>query len=303
MLRPTRRRFLSIAAAATALAGAPAAAAPVTRWRGVALGSAASITLAHPRADRLIAAALAEIDRLEDVFSLYRPGSALARLNAAGTLEAPPLDLVECLALAGAVHHATGSAFDPTVQPLWAAYATAWAAGHPPAPQAVAAAQALTGWSGVSVAPDRVAFARPGMALTLNGIAQGFIADRVARLFAAEGLGDVLIDTGEALARGRDPFGTPWEAVLPDGRREPLSDTALATSAPLGTAFDAAGTQGHILDPATGRPAAPRWRFVTIAAPAAALADALSTAACLLDPAPLAKAVAGFRGARLVAAA
>jgi thiamine biosynthesis lipoprotein len=304
MMRSTRRRFLAIAAVACATSSLPAAvAAPVTRWRGVALGASASITLAHPRADRLIAAALAEIDRLEDVFSLHRPGSALARLNAAGALEAPPFDLVECLAVAGAVHRATGGAFDPTVQPLWAAHAAAWAAGAPPGTHALAAARALKGWEGVSVAPDRIALARPGMALTLNGVAQGFIADRVARLLAAEGLTDVLIDTGEAVARGRDPFGAPWAATLPDGRRETLSDAALATSAPLGTVFDAAGAFGHILDPETGLPAAPRWRFVTVAAPSAAVADALSTACCLLDGAAQAASVESFPGARLVAAA
>lgn len=43
----------------------------------------------------------------------------------------------------------------------------------------------------------RIAFARPGMTLTLNGVAQGDVADLVAALLAAEGLEDALIDTGE----------------------------------------------------------------------------------------------------------
>jgi thiamine biosynthesis lipoprotein len=301
MTRPTRRRVLAISAAAAAALALPAAAAPVTRWRGVALGAAASITLAHPEAEALIARALAEIGRLEDVFSLHRPGSALVRLNAAGALDAPPLDLVECLGLADAVYRATGGAFDPTVQPLWVAHATAWAQGAPPAAEALARAAALTGWGEVQVAPDRIAFARRGMALTLNGIAQGFIADRLARLLAAAGLTDVLIDTGEAVARGRDPAGKPWAAVLPDGTRRPLRDTALATSSPLGTVFDPAGTQGHILDPRSGLPARALRRFVTVAAPSAALADAVSTAACLLDGKGLAAALARLPGTRLTA--
>lgn len=301
MPRFSRRRFLAIASAA-ALAG-PAAAAPVSRWRGVALGAAASITLAHPQADRLIAAARAEIARLEAVFSLYRADSALMRLNAAGSLAAPPLDLVECLGIAGAVHAATGGAFDPTVQPLWAAHAEAWAAGAPPTDAALAAARDRSGWAGVTVAPERIALARPGMALTLNGIAQGLIADRVVRLLAAEGVADVLADTGEIVAAGHDPAGEPWRVVLPGGQEARLTGEAVATSAPLGTVFDAAGTQGHIIDPATGRPAAPRWRHVTIAARSAALADALSTAACLLDRAAVAAAVGRFAGARILALA
>lgn len=298
----SRRRFLAIASAA-ALAGAPAAALPVSRWRGTALGAGASITLAHPQADRLIAAARAEIARLEAVFSLYRADSALMRLNATGRLAAPPLDLVECLGIAGAVHAATAGAFDPTVQPLWAAHAEAWAAGGPPGGDAVRAALARTGWEGVQVAAGAIALARPGMALTLNGIAQGLIADRVARLLAAGGVADVLVDTGEIVASGHDPDGAPWRVVLPGGQDARLAGEAVATSEPLGTVFDAAGTQGHIIDPASGLPAAPRWRHVTIAARSAALADALSTAACLLDRSAMAAAVARFEGARILALA
>jgi thiamine biosynthesis lipoprotein len=61
-----------------------------------------------------------------------------------------------------------------------------------------------------------------------------------------------------------------------------LSDRALATSAPLATLLDAERGVGHILDPRTGEPAA-RWRLASVSAPHAALADALSTAFCLMD--------------------
>jgi thiamine biosynthesis lipoprotein len=68
---------------------------------------------------------------------------------------------------------------------------------------------------------------------------------------------------------------------LAQGGQVALRSRALATSAPLGTTFDQAGTLGHILDPRSGLPAAPVWRAASISAPSAALADALSTAACL----------------------
>ena len=114
----------------------------------------------------------------------------------------------------------------------------------------------LVGWAGGTVAPGRVALARPGMALTLNGIAQGFVADRIAALLEAEGLTDILIDTGEIRALGGDPRGGTWSARIVDGPTVPLRDRALATLAPLGTVFDEAGRIGHILDPRTGLPAA-----------------------------------------------
>ena len=275
----SRRRFLALSAALS-VAGAPAVAAPVTRYRGTAMGSAASLTLAHPDADRIAALVWTEIDRLEDIFSLYRPESSLSRLNAAGGLDAPPFELLECLSLAGAVHAATGGAFDPTVQPLWAEYARAVTEGRNPDPGAV---QGLVGWAGVTVAPDRIEMARPGMALTLNGIAQGFVADRVAHLLTAEGLTDIMIDTGELQALGSDPRGGEWSARIVDGPELPLRDRALATSAPLGTVLDPAGRIGHIFDPRNGLPAAAGWRQISVTAPSAALADACSTAFCLMD--------------------
>ena len=295
----TRRRFLTIAAAMAVTGGAALAGTGQLRMTGVAMGAAASVIIDHPEAERIAARIWAEVSRLEEVFSLYRPGSALVRLNAAGVIDAPPFELVECLALAGAVNAATGGVFDPSVQPLWAALAAA-AARQEVAD--IAAVLPLVGWDGVRVESDRVTLDRPGMALTLNGIAQGFVADRVAAMLAAEGLDDILIDMGEIRALGGDPRGGDWHARVSGGPDVALRDRALATSAPLGTVLDAAGRVGHILDPRTGATAA-AWRQVSVTAPQAALADALSTAFCLMDGAAIDRALARFRDVAVVVAA
>lgn len=295
----TRRRFIAISGAV--LAAGPSRAAPTRYWTGTALGARASIALSHPDADRIVHLALEEIDRLEDIFSLYRAQSSLSRLNRDGALEAPAFELVECLGIAGAVHDATGGAFDPTVQPLWVAYAMSHAAGKAPSEAALSEARASVGWSGVAITPSRIAFARPGMALTLNGIAQGYIADRVARLLDREGLRDILVDAGELRALGGRPDGGPWLASLDGGQAVPLRDRALATSAPLGTAFDPEGRVSHILDPRSGRPAPAAGPSVSVTAPSAALADALSTVLCLLDDRDGEKALHAFRGCRRIA--
>lgn len=297
----TRRRFLAISAAAFALPNA-ALSQPVYTWSGIALGAGATIRLAHPDAAAITARAAREIARLEDIFSLYRADSALSRLNRDGTLVEPPFELLECLSIAGAVHHATDGRFDPTVQPLWAAYAEAAVQGRAPVDTALSQALALTGWTDVTLDAAEITL-RPGMALTLNGIAQGFIADRVAGLLAAEGLTDILIDTGEFRALGGQPAGGAWPVKLAQGGEVALASRALATSSPLGTQFDAAGTLGHILDPRTGRTAAPRWRGITISANSAALADALSTAACLMESTGHINAsLAGFQNCKLESA-
>jgi thiamine biosynthesis lipoprotein len=248
---------------------------------GVALGAKVTLRLSHPDAPAIAARAMAEIDRLENIFSLYRPGSALARLNAEGALADPPFELLECLTTAGAVHRASEGAFDPTVQPLWLALAAAVGAGVPLDAAAHAAALRLVRWQDVRFDPARLTLGR-GMQLTLNGIAQGYIADRVAAFLSAEGLTDVLIDTGEFVALGGQPNGAAWPVTLAQGGRVGLHSRALASSAPLGMTFGGDGQTAHILDPKTGQPVPALWRGVSIAAPSAALADALSTAACLM---------------------
>ena len=214
-----RRRFIAITAAAAALPrrGARAREVPLTVWNGTALGARASIRLYHPdpaAAERLIAEARAEIDRLDRVFSLYRPDSALSRLNRDGALDAPPFDLVALLSQARGFSELTGGAFDATVQPLWRLYAAHFAVeGRRPRPRRGRdrrgrGAGRLPRRARVDRA--RIAFARPGMAITLNGIAQGYLTDRVAALFRAAGLDRVLLDLGEARALGRPAAGEAW---------------------------------------------------------------------------------------------
>lgn len=277
----TRRRFLAISAAAIVLPGMGMAQ-PVYTWQGAALGAQATLRLAHPDAKAISAKVAAEISRLEDIFSLYRPDSALSQLNRTGSLQSPPFELLECLSVAGAVHAASGGRFDPTIQPLWARYAEASALGELPDEDALDAARALSGWDRVRLDAAAITM-QHGMSLTLNGIAQGYIADRIADMLRAEGLTDILIDTGEFHAIGGHPNGGGWPVTLAAGGAVSLRARALATSAPLGTTFDEAAKVGHILDPRSGLPAPSVWREITVSAATAALADALSTAACLYE--------------------
>lgn len=284
-----RRRFLALTACALAL---PAAARARHRWRGVALGADVALTVegGEPAAAR---AFFAEAERalraIERRFSLFT-GSELRRLNALGRLGHPSDDLLALLHLAGRVHEATGGVFDPTVQPLWQARRLG---------QDEAAAMALVGWAGVQLAPAEIRLARPGMALTLNGIAQGFAADRLAEVAARHRLTDVLIDAGEARALGdRD-----WQARIetPEGgvvRELALRERALATSAAWGTRIGPVGDRPHIMGPA-GEP--PRWALASVSAASAALADALSTAAILMDRPAIDRALAAFPDARIEA--
>jgi thiamine biosynthesis lipoprotein len=306
----SRRRFIGLSAAAAGLALLPlwpsrAGSAPprLALWRGVVLGADAQLQIHHPdpaEGQRLIQVALAEAARLEAVLSLYRPDSALVRLNRAGRLDDPPLDLVRILAESAQYHRLTGGAFDVTVQPLWDLYAAHFAqpAADPAGPPAAALAATLArvGQDRLRLRDDRIAFDRPGMAATLNGIGQGYVTDRVAERLRAEGVAQALVDMGETRALGGRPGGGPWTIGLEDPERPgsvaetiALADRAVATSGGYGTPLDAAGRFNHIFDPATGASSS-RYLAVSVVAPTATAADALSTAFCLMPEPAIAAA-------------
>lgn len=285
----TRRRVLTILAGAAVLPVLGArASTSVSEWNGIALGANARIILDHPDADRLIVSAVDEIHRLEGIFSLYQKGSELSRLNRDGTLTNPSFEMIELLSICSTLNARTNGAFDPTVQTLWSLYAEAGSKGHTPSAEDISLALQTTGWSHVIYSGAEVSFAKDGVALTLNGIAQGYIADRVTKLFRDNGVNNVLVNTGEISALGVAPDGDSWKVKLgsTEGTSVSLINTSIATSAPLGTTFDINGTVGHILDPRTGYPGE-AWYQVSVVSKSAAIADGLSTAFTLMGDAEI----------------
>lgn len=284
---------------------------PIWRWTGTALGARAELAVAHPHpgeAKRLVALALGEVERLEAVFSLYRPDSVVARLNVRGQLDRPPPELVELLARAQAWSRRTHGAFDVTVQPLWTLYSRHFArqGADPDGPphREVEAAAGLVDHRALEVAPDRVRLLRPGMAVTLNGIAQGYITDRVAELLRAQGLDRVFVTLGEMRAVGRPADGLPWQVGLQTpgksgdvSERIELADAALATSSAAGLRFDPAGRFHHLFDPRSGS-CARDIRAVSVVAERACDADALSTALAVAGRLGLAEATLRELGVR-----
>ncbi len=289
-----RRRFLTILAGAASLPVVGVhASTQLKQWQGIALGAKSHIVLDHPDADHLIGLARAEIKRLELIFSLYRNDSQLAQLNRYGTFENPAFEFVELLSLCSRLNARTSGVFDPTIQTLWSLYARENAAGASPTEAQIRSAVAKTGWSNIEFSANKIAYRQEGTAITLNGIAQGFIADKVTALFKQNGVANVLVDTGEVSALGSGPNNMPWRVKLGSalGREIALNNAAIATSAPLGTIFNASDKDsisiGHIVDPRTGYPGG-RWSQISVRSHSAAQADGLSTAFCLMSESEIA---------------
>ncbi|HUH59956.1 MAG TPA: FAD:protein FMN transferase [Candidimonas sp.] len=297
----TRRRFIGIFAAASGLAMTPltlrhafatlGTARQGASWRGIALGADAELHIDHPDAafaQKLIDKSVAEVHRLERIFSLYQDDSALSVLNRQGHLDNPPADLLRLLAESQYFGKLTDGAFDPTVQPLWRIYAEHFAQPNAdpngPDTRAIASALAVVDYTAIDVNPERIQLLRPGMALTLNGIAQGYITDKIVQQLRAAGLDRALVDMGEIHGVNTRSHAMPWRVGLADPstpgkivRTIEIDNQALATSAGSGTPLDAAGRHTHIFNPKTGSSQS-RYRSVTVMAAHATQADALSTA-------------------------
>jgi len=296
----SRRRFISIVGCAAGLSLTPGvsfAAPHRITWEGKALGGDASISIYHLDAEKgktILQSCALEIVRLEKIFSLFRRDSALVKLNKDGHLSSPPIELVSLIRQANGVSQKSRGAFDITVQPLWALYARHFSQANadPNGPRraAIDAARNMVNWRNISISETRLSFSEPGMAITLNGIAQGYITDKITEILLLNGIRDTLVNLGEFRGSGTHPNGHPWRIGISDPfQNSGIIDTlefknqAVASSGGYGTTLDSQGHFHHLLNTGNGLPSH-FWAGVTVVANRAVTADALSTALAVMGP-------------------
>lgn len=283
--------------------------APVHTGVALAFGTTIQITLVHADekvARAAIGEALAAAQRVDRLMSIYQPASQVYQLNRDGVLHRPDPQLLAVLAQARALSQSTDGAFDITVQPLWLAWREAVARGELPAPAQRQQARAKVDWRQVEFGERRVALA-PGMAITLNGLAQGYAADMALAAVQAHGIRHALLDTGEFVARGRKRAHQPWALGVRDPRDDQvlaatlfINGCGVATSGDYESVFTPDYLHHHIFDPAVGD--SPReLASVTVMAPTGMLADGLSTACMVLGRERAAALAASLPGVDLLA--
>lgn len=236
-------------------------------------------------------AALEEIHALERQMTVYREDSELAEINRTAG-EAPVVverGLFGLLQQAQRLSRETGGAFDPTAGPLICLWRRCRDERRLPTAEELAAARERMGAEHLEfdAAASTVRFLRAGLSLDLGGIGKGFALDVAAERLRDDGLRNFLFHGGHSslLARGEHTGCDGW----PVGIRDPffprqtyatlvLRDRGLSTSGSGVQFFRHEGKRyGHILDPRSGMPAE-GMLSVTVVAPSAAEADALSTA-------------------------
>ncbi|HEV8262855.1 MAG TPA: FAD:protein FMN transferase [Burkholderiales bacterium] len=230
----------------------------------------------RPQTERAIQDALSEIERLDAILSHYKAASELRRLPRAARDAAATVspELYEVLAESLRFSRLSSGAFDVTVAPL----VRAWRSEEQPDEATLQRLRSCTGWEKIRLEPpNRVRILSDCLELDLGGIGKGYAADRAARVLQQAGVRSALVNAGSSsiLALEPPPGCEGWAVDLPRGAGAiQLARSSLSTSEQAG---------GHIIDPASGRPASSSWA-VTVVAHTATAADALSTALLVLGP-------------------
>jgi FAD:protein FMN transferase len=279
-----------------------------------AMGTLLDIQLYHEFPDmgaRLLRQACQEVRRLEALFSRHVPTSELSRLNrqaGRGPILIAP-ELFDLLRTARQWAQWSQGTFDPTIGTLSRLWQAAGTRGQGPAPDRLQAAQRAVGWPRLRLLPPHLAeLTTAGMELDLGAIAKGYAVDRIGDLLRQHGIHHALINFGESslLALGSMPDGRAWPMAVRrldggvSGNTFTIRDSAVSTSSSLGQACVLEGrTLGHVVDPHHGQPHE-RPLAVTVMAPTATAAEALSTALVVWTAAgeaipPLPSGVSAYR--------
>lgn len=249
----------------------------------------------HHQINDAIDEAFAEIRRVDNVMSLHRDDSELARLNAAAGIApvAVSAELFAVISNALDMAQATEGSFDPTIKPLVEKWGFLWKEHRLPDPMELQAVLPLVNYRLVKLDPPRrtVCFEKPGLSLDLNGIAKGYAVDRAVEKLQHLGITNAMVRAGGDLRvvgspPGRDCWRVQLEDPLRKGRRRtiPLRDAAVSTSGNYENFFFANGRRyGHILNPRTGYPVE-GVAACSVIAPTCMESDAWATALLVYGP-------------------
>jgi len=292
-----RRQFLKITAAMGGLLlgggalgwklqGGPAV--DTIRQTRTLMGTAINLAIVtdDPQSGQIVIdAVFAEMERLITCFDHRRPTGLVAQLNQRGYLLNAPPELIEIISQARRYGELTNGAFDISVKPMLDAYR----AGQPL--DAAATARLSVDYRAITLTGSRITLEQPGMALTLDGIAKGRVVDGAVAILKANGFENILVEAGgDLVGTGHRRDGQPWQIGVANPRPQtgpavlhtlPVQEQAVATSGDYMNYFNADLSRHHIIDPRSGVSPA-ELAGVTVMAPTATAADALSTAVMVL---------------------
>jgi len=262
----------------------------------LAMGSFVSMTLLHPskdHAEETMEAAFSEVDRLSGLLSRYDHSSAVYDLNTHGHLSGLPPEVAQVVASSLHYHSLTGGYFDVTVKPVVDLFQQKLG-GHKnvhPTDAEIKDLLRRVDARNIELKDNSVSFKAEGMGITLDGIAVGFIVDRVSELLLSRGIKNHLINaSGDIRTRGAKEDGRPWTVAIQDPWKRKtypdvvhMGDGAISTSGNYEIYYDEEKMFHHIVNPKTGF-SPDSVTSGTITANTTMEADALATALCVMSP-------------------
>lgn len=262
----------------------------------LAMGTFVSMTLFHPskdRAQQAMGEAFEEIDRLTRIMSRFDNTTAVAQLNHEGILRDIPPEVADVITRSMGYHRVSEGAFDISIKPVVDLFKSQFSQGRssPPAPVQLKKALGLVGGDKIRYAGGVIRFEKPGMGITLDGIAKGYIVDQISLLLSRHQINHHLVNAGgDIRTKGHARDKKPWTIAIQDPekhKRYPdlvhMTDGAIATSGNYEIYFDREKMFHHIVNPATGR-SPDAATSVSVRADTAMDADALSTSVFVMGP-------------------
>lgn len=253
----------------------------------VVAAEAASDDEAYAQASACEDVAVAELERLQRVFSVFDPASELVRWRT-GELDAVSPDLAAVLSAAAHWWRVSGGAFHPCTGLVRARWLRAAAEGVEPAAAELHALAGRLATLPFEVVAGTVVRTGDCAGVDLNAIAKGYLVDRAVAAAIAAGAVEVLVNAGGDLRHHgarvlRVGIEDPAAVGGPPGAVVELREGAIATSGPVHRGFQVGATWfGHVLDPRTATPVIGR-PSTTVRAPDAMTADAFATVAGVVD--------------------
>ena len=239
--------------------------------------------------EQLLTDAQAQCQRYDDLLSKTHEGSDVWNINhAQGQRVAVSPETREILEKALEYSRLSDGIFDITVEPCVALWDfTGENMGILPDGKVLEEAAAKVDWTQIDLNDEGVLLPE-GMTIDLGAIAKGYITDKIADFLRDRGVESGFLNFGgNVLVIGNKPDGSEWNIGIQDplGKRDQnivgaarVSDQAVVTSGIYERGFDLDGVRyHHILDTSTGWPVQNELAGVSIIAPDAFDADALST--------------------------
>ena len=243
------------------------------------------------RGNEAIDAVMADMRRIDDLMSHYKPESQLSRINQhanEGPVEVDQ-ELFDLIKLSTYYSQITEGAFDITYASV--GYLYDYPKHIHPTEAQIKNALPSVNWRNMLLdeAHHTVRFEHAGMRIDLGGIGKGYAVDRGIDILKARGIEHAVVTAGGDTRIIGDHMGRPWVVAIqnPDDpqkvvTRIPLSDSAMSTSGDYERFFDEGGVRyHHIIDPHTGHSAS-KVRSATILAPTATQTDGMSKTAFVL---------------------